>query len=89
MFLASLVKVSVTNMHNIEQTMSFLPPMFHACSKALLYKCSLLTQKGSLWFLRNSHVVGVGDLMDSPCEQDNTEQILIKLAFHGNGAEHG
>lgn len=34
-------------------------------------------------------MMGVGDLRDSPCEQGNTEQILIKLAFHRNGAECG
>lgn len=33
--------------------------------------------------------MGVGDLTESPCEQGNTEQIFIKLAFHGNGAGYG
>lgn len=37
-------------------------------------------------FLRNkSHLVGVGDLMDSACEQDDTKQVFPKLAAHGNG----
>lgn len=89
-FLASLVKVSV------QQTCAILSkqcplcqPMLRGCSTALLCTCCLLTQEGSLWCLRNSHVMGVGDLMDSPCEQGNTEQILTKLAFLGNGEEYG
>lgn len=37
-------------------------------------------------FLRNkSHLVGVGDLTDPACEQDDTEQVFPKLAAHGNG----
>lgn len=37
-------------------------------------------------FLRNnSHMVGVDDLMDSACEQDDPEQVFTKLADHGNG----
>lgn len=30
-------------------------------------------------------MVGVDDLMDSACEQDDPEQVFTKLADHGNG----
>lgn len=36
-------------------------------------------------FLRNSHLVGVGDLTDSACEQDDTEQVFPSWQLMGMG----
>lgn len=45
----------------------------------------ILGRAASLFLRNNSHMVGVDGLMNSPCEQDDTEQVFTKLADHGNG----